>query len=153
MDNARLLVFEAYCRIHQCIDLRMLAAKLNMDESAAEKWVVNLIRNADLNAKINSQVTRSFLCAGCMKKLAESPVFEGVISSFSLYGVVYVCSFDLLLKRRILCMLQEGTVIMDTSFPSAYESIIDKTKGLSVRTFMLANAIVGTSTAAASVRG
>ncbi len=56
VDNARLLVFEAYCRIHQCIDLRMLAAKLNMDESAAEKWVVNLIRNADLNAKINSQV-------------------------------------------------------------------------------------------------
>ena len=56
VDNARLLVFEAYCRIHQCIDLRMLAAKLNMDESAAEKWVVNLIRNADLNAKIDSQV-------------------------------------------------------------------------------------------------
>ena len=56
MDNARLLVFEAYCRIHQCIDLRMLAAKLNRDEGAAEKWVVNLIRNADLNAKINSQV-------------------------------------------------------------------------------------------------
>ena len=62
MDNARLLVFEAYCRIHQCIDLRMLAAKLNMDESAAEKWVVNLIRNADLNAKINSQVTAGDFC-------------------------------------------------------------------------------------------
>ncbi len=61
VDNARLLVFEAYCRIHQCIDLRMLAAKLNMDESAAEKWVVNLIRNADLNAKINSQVSDVFV--------------------------------------------------------------------------------------------
>ena len=61
MDNARLLVFEAYCRIHQCIDLRMLAAKLNMDESAAEKWVVNLIRNADLNAKIDSQVSAAHL--------------------------------------------------------------------------------------------
>ena len=56
MDNARLLVFESYCRIHQRIDLRMLAAKLNLDADAAEKWVVNLIRNADLNAKINSQV-------------------------------------------------------------------------------------------------
>lgn len=66
VDNARLLVFEAYCRIHQCIDLRMLAAKLNMDESAAEKWVVNLIRNADLNAKIDSQVlllASSLCCA------------------------------------------------------------------------------------------
>lgn len=31
MENARLLIFETYCRIHQCIDLQMLADKLNMD--------------------------------------------------------------------------------------------------------------------------
>lgn len=48
--------------------------------------------------------------------------------------------------------LQKGTVVMDSSFPSAYEAIIDKTKGLSVRTFMLANAVVGTTTAPAAVR-
>jgi len=70
VDNARLLVFEAYCRIHQCIDLRMLAAKLNMDESAAEKWVVNLIRNADLNAKINSQA-RLKVSHSCVVPLAR----------------------------------------------------------------------------------
>lgn len=34
----------------------MLSQKLNMDEEAAEKWIVNLIRNARLNAKIDSQV-------------------------------------------------------------------------------------------------
>ena len=56
MENARLLIFETYCRIHQCIDLGMLADKLNMEKSAAETWVVNLIRNARLNAKIDSQV-------------------------------------------------------------------------------------------------
>lgn len=34
----------------------MLADKLGMDKQAAETWVVNLIRNARLNAKIDSKV-------------------------------------------------------------------------------------------------
>ena len=38
---------------------------------------------------------------------------------------------------------QAGTVVMDTTFPSAYEQIMEKAKGLSVRTFALANAVVG----------
>lgn len=33
----------------------MLAAKLNMTEEDAEKWVVNMIRNARLDAKIDSE--------------------------------------------------------------------------------------------------
>lgn len=61
MENARLLVFETYCRIHQCIDLQMLADKLGMDKQAAETWVVNLIRNARLNAKIDSKVLHGCL--------------------------------------------------------------------------------------------
>ena len=37
--------------------------------------------------------------------------------------------------------MQAGTVVMGTSFPTPYEAVVDKTKGLSVRTFMLANAV------------
>lgn len=144
VENARLFIFETYCRIHQCIDLRMLAGalflllqicpssccrsgfsfllfklmlqilcdavalcgtseiadlvawldagKLNMDEEAAEKWIVNLIRHARLNAKIDSQA---------------------------------------------------GTVVMGMEFPSAYEQVMEKAKGLSQRTFVLANLVVG----------
>ena len=33
----------------------MLAEKLNMTPEAAEKWIVNLIRNARLDAKIDSK--------------------------------------------------------------------------------------------------
>ena len=33
----------------------MLAQKLNMSEDDAEKWVVNMIRNARLDAKIDSE--------------------------------------------------------------------------------------------------
>merc|ERR1719431_3748 len=46
IENARLFIFETFCRIHQCISINMLAAKLNMTEDDAEKWVVNMIRNA-----------------------------------------------------------------------------------------------------------
>ncbi|CAF4569812.1 unnamed protein product, partial [Rotaria sp. Silwood2] len=55
MENARLLIFETFCRIHHCIKIDMLAEKLNMSPDEAERWIVNLIRNASLDAKIDSQ--------------------------------------------------------------------------------------------------
>eukprot|EP00744_Colponema_vietnamica_P000908 GILI01001566.1.p1 GENE.GILI01001566.1~~GILI01001566.1.p1 ORF type:complete len:448 (+),score=176.44 GILI01001566.1:89-1432(+) len=55
VDCARLLIFETYCRIHQCIDIKMLAEKLNMTPEDAERWIVNLIRHALLDAKIDSE--------------------------------------------------------------------------------------------------
>ena len=54
VETARLFIFETYCRIHSCIDLTMLSQKLGMDESLAERWIVNLIRNAKIDAKIDS---------------------------------------------------------------------------------------------------
>lgn len=55
VENARLHMFETYCRIHQCIDFKMLAGKLGKDEEAGEKWITNLILKASLNAKIDNQ--------------------------------------------------------------------------------------------------
>eukprot|EP00033_Pygsuia_biforma_P000816 GCRY01000950.1.p1 GENE.GCRY01000950.1~~GCRY01000950.1.p1 ORF type:complete len:181 (+),score=29.65 GCRY01000950.1:732-1274(+) len=55
LDNARLLIFETYCRIHEEVDIDMLAQSLSMNTPDAEKWIVNLIRNAHFDAKINSQ--------------------------------------------------------------------------------------------------
>ena len=40
--------------MHQCISISMLAEKLNMSPEEAERWIVNLIRNASLDAKIDS---------------------------------------------------------------------------------------------------
>jgi len=56
IENARLLIFETFCRIHECISIDMLAEKLNMTSDDAEKWIVNLIRNARLDAKIDSKL-------------------------------------------------------------------------------------------------
>jgi len=38
----------------------MLAEKLNMTPEEAERWIVNLIRNARLDAKIDSKLVRRF---------------------------------------------------------------------------------------------
>merc|ERR1740131_455407 len=55
IENSRMMIFETFCRIHQCISISMLAEKLNMTADDAERWIVNLIRNAKLDAKIDSK--------------------------------------------------------------------------------------------------
>ncbi|KAJ7534811.1 hypothetical protein O6H91_12G004600 [Diphasiastrum complanatum] len=94
LENARLFIFETYCRIHQCIDIGILSQKLNMTYGEAERWIVNLIRNARLDAKIDSQM---------------------------------------------------GTVVMGTQHSNVYEQIIEKTKQLAVRSYVLANNVAATS--------
>ena len=54
MEEARVFVFENYCRIHHKIDLAALGEKLAMDQEQAERWIVDLIRNASLDAKIDA---------------------------------------------------------------------------------------------------
>lgn len=93
MEAARQFLFETYCRIHQSIDIKSLAVRLGMkSDEATEKWIVNLIRNARLNARIDSK---------------------------------------------------EGTVVIQTQSLSAYEQLLEKARGLSLRTFGLANTVVG----------
>ncbi|BBH07291.1 eukaryotic translation initiation factor 3E, partial [Prunus dulcis] len=67
LENARLFIFETYCRIHQRIDmghycaslykalLKSACRKLNLNYEEAERWIVNLIRSSKLDAKIDSQ--------------------------------------------------------------------------------------------------
>ncbi|KAH7557266.1 hypothetical protein JRO89_XS11G0091500 [Xanthoceras sorbifolium] len=55
LENARLFIFETYCRIHQRIDMGVLAEKLNLNYEEAERWIVNLIRSSKLDAKLNSE--------------------------------------------------------------------------------------------------
>ncbi|CAM4636723.1 unnamed protein product [Leuciscus chuanchicus] len=66
IENARLFIFETFCRIHQCISISMLADKLNMTPEEAERWIVNLIRNARLDAKIDSKLSYSVHCSSLM---------------------------------------------------------------------------------------
>ncbi|KAL8499398.1 hypothetical protein ACS0TY_022391 [Phlomoides rotata] len=55
LENARLFIFETYCRIHQRIDVGVLVEKLNLNYEEAERWIVNLIRTSKHEAKIDSE--------------------------------------------------------------------------------------------------
>jgi len=54
MNNARFAICEAFCKIHSTIDIGMMAKKLRLSMEESEWWIVNLIRGAKLDAKIDS---------------------------------------------------------------------------------------------------
>ncbi|CAO2833310.1 unnamed protein product [Amaranthus hypochondriacus] len=55
LENARLFICETYCRIHQRIDIGVLAEKLNLSNEETERWIMTLIRTSKLDAKIDSK--------------------------------------------------------------------------------------------------
>lgn len=57
-ENARLLIFEIYCRIHKSIDLNVISNELSMTSIEAERWIVNLIRNVHLDGKLDYEHNR-----------------------------------------------------------------------------------------------
>ncbi|CAL8083930.1 unnamed protein product [Calicophoron daubneyi] len=74
IDNARLLMFESFCRIHHSVGISVLSEKLNMTVEEAEKWIVNLIRNARMDAKIDSQ--KGLIIMGIQKVSPYQQVIE-----------------------------------------------------------------------------
>ncbi|KAG0164914.1 eukaryotic translation initiation factor 3 subunit E [Apophysomyces sp. BC1034] len=90
MENARQFISETYCRIHQKINIKDMSQTLNLNQEEGEKWIVNLIRDTRVDAKID---------------------------------------------------FEENTVIMNTPVTSVYQQIIERTKGSSFRSQVLASAI------------
>jgi translation initiation factor 3 subunit E len=99
MEAARQFLFETYCRIHRAVDISSVGERLGMDDESTEKWIVNLIRNARLNARIDSKA---------------------------------------------------GTVVIQNQGQGKSEELLEKARSLSVRTFGLANTVVGMLTAGGS---
>ncbi|KAI8049129.1 eIF3 subunit 6 N terminal domain-containing protein [Gilbertella persicaria] len=90
MESARQFISETYCRIHQKIDIEQMSQRLNLTQEEGEKWIVNLIRDTRVDAKID---------------------------------------------------FEENTVIMNTPITSVYQQVIERTKGLSFRSQVLATTI------------
>ncbi|KAF2096803.1 eukaryotic translation initiation factor-like protein 3 subunit E [Rhizodiscina lignyota] len=55
VDSARHLISESYCKIHQRIDIKDLSTRLGLNQDEGEKWIVNLIRDTRVDAKIDYQ--------------------------------------------------------------------------------------------------
>ncbi|KAK3532576.1 hypothetical protein QTP86_024144 [Hemibagrus guttatus] len=151
IENARLFIFETFCRIHQCISISMLADKLNMTPEEAERWIVNLIRNARLDAKIDSKLVRKprgLLLHFPLVQTASAVQSRGhgglVVSTFASH--LQGWGFDSRLRRVCgVCMFSpclggflRGHVVMGNNAVSPYQQVIEKTKSLSFRSQMLA---------------
>lgn len=55
MEAARLMLFETYCRIHKCTDIKTIAAKLDVPVGESEKKIVEFISQVRVDAKIDSE--------------------------------------------------------------------------------------------------
>ncbi|KAL2829701.1 eIF3 subunit 6 N terminal domain-containing protein [Aspergillus cavernicola] len=53
VEAARHLISESYCKIHQRIDIKDLSTRLGLNQDEGEKWIVNLIRDTRVDAKID----------------------------------------------------------------------------------------------------
>ncbi|KAG1750764.1 eIF3 subunit 6 N terminal domain-containing protein [Suillus lakei] len=75
LDNARYLISEAYCRIHQRIDIGDLSERLNLSRDEGEKWIVNLIRETRMGAEAKIDLEKNVI------EIHRSPlpVYQSVI--------------------------------------------------------------------------
>ncbi|KAI8057774.1 eIF3 subunit 6 N terminal domain-containing protein [Syncephalis plumigaleata] len=90
LDQARCYITETYCRIHSRIDISALSQRLNLSKEEGEKWLVNLVRDTRMDAKID---------------------------------------------------FAENAFIMNTVFPSVQQQMIERTKGLVMKTQILSSKI------------
>jgi translation initiation factor 3 subunit E len=75
VENARFIVSEAYCRIHQRIDIGDLADRLNMSREDGEKWIVNLIRETRMGADAKIDLEKNVITT----HRPHAPVYQSVI--------------------------------------------------------------------------
>jgi len=59
IHRARSLICEIYCMINRTVDLPNLAEKLELTEDEAEKWMVNMVRNASLSTTLDARIDSS----------------------------------------------------------------------------------------------
>jgi translation initiation factor 3 subunit E len=61
VENARWLVSEVFCRIHQRIDIKALSKTLNLNEDEGERWIVNLIRDSRIGVEAKIDLKSNML--------------------------------------------------------------------------------------------
>ena len=59
MHHARLLICEVYCTINRRVDLSQLADKLELTAEEAERWMVDMVRNATVAATLDARIDSS----------------------------------------------------------------------------------------------
>ncbi|KAF9261098.1 eukaryotic translation initiation factor 3 subunit 6 [Marasmius fiardii PR-910] len=75
LESARCLVSEAYCRIHQRIDIGDLSDRLNLPRDEGEKWIVNLIRETRMGQDAKIDLEKNLI----QISRPPQPIYQSVI--------------------------------------------------------------------------
>ncbi|KAG7095143.1 hypothetical protein E1B28_005923 [Marasmius oreades] len=75
LESARCLVSEAYCRIHQRIDIGDLSERLNLPRDEGEKWIVNLIRETRMGQDAKIDLEKNLI----QISRPPQPIYQSVI--------------------------------------------------------------------------
>lgn len=80
MQNAWLQLFEFYCRANSTVGIDFIGGKMGLDAEAAERWVVNLIREARIDARMDQRLRRIVIQAPA---LSPTALFREKVRHFS----------------------------------------------------------------------
>jgi len=58
MEQARQLIFETYARVHHCIDIRLLGARMELKEGESEEKIIELIRSGRVDVKFDGKLNQ-----------------------------------------------------------------------------------------------
>ena len=122
-DAARLLVFEAYCRVHERVDLGLLSEKLGLDTSEAAAAVAEAAAAASTSGGGD----------GDKKSSAEDASADAAEAWI----------VDLIRTARLRARVDSRAraVVIASAFPSVQDQLIETVRGLTQRTQVLANAV------------
>ncbi|SJX60431.1 related to eukaryotic initiation factor 3e subunit [Sporisorium reilianum f. sp. reilianum] len=73
VEACRVVVSEAYCRIHSKVDIADLVKRLNLSKEDGEKWIVNLVRDTRADAKIDFKEGMVFM------NPTHPPIYQTII--------------------------------------------------------------------------
>ncbi|KAH9978351.1 eIF3 subunit 6 N terminal domain-containing protein [Russula compacta] len=123
LDNARYLISEAYCRIHQRIDIADLSARLNLSQTKAR------------SGSSTSSATLGW------RRRQDRPR-KGMSPSFPLtHSLTYIFPPPPPLSELTVPSLLQNVIEIHRPALPIYQSVIEKTRGLSIRTQALGAAL------------
>lgn len=138
----------------QAISIGSLSEKLGMDEEATEKWIVNLIRCL-LGLHRDRPAAAPALCPGRQHLPRASPGSDNLLCNLRHVAVplairaTFACTPSLpdlpCRNARLNAKIDSkaGTVVMQAASLSAYEQLLERARGLGLRTLDLSNAVFG----------
>ncbi|RVX09751.1 Eukaryotic translation initiation factor 3 subunit E [Vitis vinifera] len=151
LENARLFIFETYCRIHQRIDMGIASCgsanskdpTFGLGEVVKHLVVINKVFQYFKCDVVVAFGESYFYCS----RDANMHILSSVVLSDKLnlnYEEAERWIVNLITTSKLDAKIdsKSGTVVMEPNHPNVYQQIIDHTKAVSGRTYKLVNQLL-----------